>query len=59
MAPVLATDRLPPCFFAVTSQAIREHTRPKMGERVAAARFCLLHIRVRVAGTTADEMMTP
>jgi len=30
-----------------------------MGERAAAARFCLLHIKVRVAGTTADDMMTP
>ena len=58
-APVLATDREPPCLFAVTSQAMREHARPKTGEMVAAARFCLLHIKVNVAGTTADEIITP
>ena len=58
-APVLSTDNDPPCFLAVTSHAIREHMRPRMGERAAAARFCLLHIRVKLAGSTAEEMMTP
>ena len=58
-APVLATDRSPPCFFAVTSQAINEQTRPRIGESAAAARFCLLHIKVSVAGTTAEDMITP
>lgn len=58
-APVLSTDRSPPCFLAVTSHAINEQIRPKMGERAAAARFCLLHIKVKQAGITADEMITP
>ena len=31
----------------------------RIGEKVAAAQFCLLHMRVRVAGSTAEEMMTP
>ena len=58
-APVLATDRLPPSFLAVTSHAINEHASPSIGERAAAAKFCLLHINVNVAGSTAEEMMTP
>ena len=58
-APVLATERLPPSFLAVTSQAIKEQDNPRMGARVAAILFCLLHIRVRTAGMTAEEMMTP
>lgn len=59
LLPVLLTERLPNCLFAVTSQAVRELARPRMGERVAAMVFCLLHIRVRVAGRTAELMMTP
>ena len=58
-APVLATERVPYCFLAVTSQAIRAQARPSMGVRAAAARFCFFHIRVRVAGRTAEPMMTP
>ena len=57
--PVLVTLRLPNSFFAVTSQAIRELTRPNTGLRVAAIMFCLLHRRVSATGSTADEMMTP
>ena len=59
LLPVLVTERLPYCFFAVTSQAIREQVRPRTGLRVAAIMFCLLHIRVSVAGRTAEEIMTP
>lgn len=57
--PVLSTERLPYCFLAVANQAIRELARPKMGESVAASIFCLPHIKVRVAGRTAEDMMTP
>ena len=42
LLPVLATERFPYCFFAVTSQAIKEHARPSTGDKAAAARFCLL-----------------
>lgn len=38
---------------------IREQARPKIGERDAATTFCLLHNSVRVAGSTADDMITP
>ncbi len=38
---------------------MRELTRPRIGERVAAIVFCLLHISVRVAGMTAELIMTP
>jgi len=44
---------------AVTSQAIKEQARPRGGLSIAAHLFCLLHMRVRVAGSTADEIMTP
>lgn len=59
LAPVLATEMLPDSFLAVTSQAIRELARPRTGLRAAAMAFCFFHIRVRVAGRTAEEMMTP
>ncbi len=59
LLPVLATDRLPYCFFAVTSHAINEQASPKIGESAAAAKFCLFHISVSVAGSTAEEIMTP
>lgn len=59
LLPVLSTERLPCCLLAVTSQAMRELASPRIGERVAAIMFCLLHIKVRVAGRTAEEMMTP
>ncbi len=57
--PVLATLRSPNSLFAVTSQAIKAHAKPRIGLSVAAIIFCLLHIRVKVIGRTADEMMTP
>ena len=38
---------------------MREHARPRKGVNVAAIMFCLLHIKVSVAGKTAEEMMTP
>lgn len=56
---VLSTDKLPYCFLAVTNHAMRELMRPRIGERVAAIVFCLLHISVRVAGMTAELIMTP
>ncbi len=59
LLPVLSTERLPYCFLAVTSHAVRELTSPRMGEKVAAMVFCLLHIKVRVAGMTAELMITP
>lgn len=59
LLPVLSTERFPNCFFAVTSQAMREQARPRKGVSVAAIKFCLLHMSERVAGRTADEMMTP
>ncbi len=56
---MLSTVRLPFCFLAVTSQVIKELMRPRMGERVAAIVFCCFHIRVRAAGRTAEDIMTP
>lgn len=58
-APVDSTERLPPCFLAVTSQAIREHVNAKGGVNVAAAQDWLSQISVRDAGITAPEMITP
>jgi hypothetical protein len=58
-APVVATVRTPPSFLAVTSQAIREQAKPRTGVKVAAAQLCLLHISVKLAGSTAEEIMTP
>ena len=59
LAPVLATERLPDSFWAVTSHAMSELARPRTGLSVAAMAFCFFHIKVRVAGRTAEEMMTP
>ena len=59
LLPVLATDRLPYSFLAVTSHAINEQASPRIGESAAAAKFCLFHISVNVAGNTAEEIMTP
>ena len=59
LLPVLATERLPYSFFAVTSHAIKEQASPRTGESAAAAKFCLFHISVNVAGSTAEEIMTP
>lgn len=59
LAPVLAMEREPDCTFAVTSQPVREQARPRSGARVAAVRFCLRQSRVRAAGRTAEEIITP
>lgn len=59
LAPVLSTVRSPPSFFAVTSQAMREQTNPRGGLKVAACQLRPDHMRVRVAGITAEEMITP
>jgi len=58
-APVLSTLRLPNCFFAVTSQAIKLVARPRTGDKVAASMFWRLQSRVREAGSTADDTITP
>lgn len=59
LPPVLSTERLPDSLLAVTSQAIREQTRPRIGDKVAATMFCPDQRRVRAAGKTAEDMMTP
>ena len=59
LEPVESTDRVPYCFFAVTSQAVRATARPRTGEKEAAIQFCPDHISVNVAGKTAAEMITP
>ena len=59
LLPVLSTERFPYCFLAVTSQASKEHARPSIGDSAAAARFCLSHNKVNVAGSTAEDIMTP
>jgi len=59
LEPVQSTSSLPQVFLAVTSQAIRAHARPKGGVSVAAHALWPAHIMVRVAGMTADEIMTP
>ena len=38
---------------------VREQARPNMGERDTAKRFCLFHINVSTAGSTADDIITP
>ena len=59
-APDVATEMTPSLSLeVVTSHAVILHARPRIGERVAAMRFWPFHIRVRVAGKTAEEMMTP
>jgi hypothetical protein len=58
-APVEEIERLPLSLLVVTSQAIREHVRPKIGVAVAATAFCHFHMTVRVAGMTAEDTMTP
>ena len=59
LAPVESTEMLPNSFEAVTSHAMREQQSPSGGVRVAAHLFWPDHIKVRVAGSTAEEMMTP
>lgn len=38
---------------------IGEQARPKIGERHAATACCLFQNSVRVAGSTADDIITP
>jgi hypothetical protein len=60
LAPEVATEMTPSLSLeVVTNQAVILHMRPKIGLSVAAILFCPLHINVRVAGRTAEEMMTP
>ena len=59
MAPVLSTLRLPYCFFAVTSQAIKLTIKPRTGDKAAAIMFCRFHNNVKEAGNTADDTITP
>jgi hypothetical protein len=60
LAPEVATVITPSLSFAVvTSHAMILQQRPKIGDKVAAHLFCPFHIRVRVAGRTAEEIMTP
>lgn len=60
LAPEVATVMTPSFSLeVVTSQAVMLQHNPRMGERVAAHLFWPFHMRVRVAGRTADEIMTP
>jgi hypothetical protein len=60
LAPDVATEITPSFSLdVVTNQAVRLHMRPKMGLSVAAILFWPFHINVRVAGRTAEEMITP
>jgi hypothetical protein len=60
LAPLVATVITPSFSFdVVTSHAMILQQRPKIGDRVAAHLFWPFHISVRVAGSTAEEMMTP
>jgi hypothetical protein len=60
LAPEVATVMTPSLSLeVVTSQAVRLHASPRIGLSVAAQKFWPFHMRVRVAGRTAEEMMTP
>lgn len=60
LAPEVSTVMTPSLSLAVvTSQVVMLQHNPRTGERVAAHLFWPFHIRVRVAGRTADEIMTP
>ncbi len=59
LEPVQSTFKAPQVFLAVTSQAMTAQARPRGGVRVAAHLLWPAHIMVRVAGMTADEIMTP
>jgi hypothetical protein len=59
LAPKLSTLNEPPSLEAVTIQVIKEQTRPSGGLSIAAHLFCLVHMSVKVAGSTADEIITP
>ena len=57
--PVQSTSNVPQVCLAVTSQATRATASPSGGDRAAATQFWSFHIKVKVAGSTADEMMQP
>lgn len=57
--PVQSTFNAPQVCLAVTSQATRATASPSGGDRAAATQFWSFHIKVKVAGSTADEMMQP
>lgn len=59
LEPVQVTSSFPHVLEAVTSQAMRAHAKPRGGVRVAAHLFWPFHIIVRVAGMTAEEIITP
>ena len=59
LEPVHSTFRLLQVDLAVTNQAMRATISPSTGDRAAATQFWSFHIKVRVAGSTADEMMQP
>jgi hypothetical protein len=56
---VVATLIAPPSRLAVTSHVVREQVKPRIGVIVAAAQLCLLQKTVKLAGKTADEIITP
>ena len=58
-APKLSTLKVPLSLEAVTIQAIREKRRPRGGLSIAAHLFCFVHMSVKDAGSTAEEMITP
>ncbi len=57
--PVQSTSNPPQVRLAVTSQAMRATASPRGGDKAAAIQFWSFHIKVKVAGSTADEMMQP
>lgn len=59
LAPVHVTESSPHSFLAVTSHAMSEQTKPRGGLKVAACQLKPDHMSVKVAGTTAEEIMTP
>jgi hypothetical protein len=60
LAPDVSTLMTPLLSFeVVTNQAVRLHASPRIGLSVAAQKFWPFHIKVSVAGKTADEIMTP
>jgi hypothetical protein len=59
-APEVSTVMTPSLSLeVVTNHAVILQARPRIGDNVAAIRFWPFHIRVRVAGRTAEEIMTP
>jgi len=60
LAPDVSTEMTPSLSFeVVTSHAVKLQQRPRMGLKVAAQKFWPFHIKVNVAGSTAELMITP